>query len=100
MCKPGGCLNVILRRNSMGDPRRAALLEQLNSSAAFRAVASTRRLGLLLVQPPPPQWLRESLQSSVLTPPLETRGAAGTVFALGELAPRVGDGRRAKQLEL
>lgn len=98
MCRPGGCLNVLFRRNSMGEARRQGLIASLNSSSTeFRALAATgQQFGLFLVQPKPPAWLSASLQSSLLAPMLDA--ARGAVFALGGLEPRVGDGRRAKQM--
>ena len=98
MCRPGGCVNFIVRRNEIHGGRRAALLESLNRTE--RSLTATPSAGLVLVQPKPPQWLIDSLASSVSTPPVEVRGTTcgappcryarqrGTVFTFVELAAR------------
>ena len=106
MCRPGGCLNIILRRRAaeqslatqgvQSDARASAWL-------AFAAFANASHAGMLLVQPRPPLWLAASLSSSSplgkQKPPFET--TRGTVFLVaGGIVPRVGDGRRIKQVEL
>ena len=107
MCRPGGCLNVILRRRSRaGALREQSLATQgMHSDArasawlAFAAFANASRAGMLLVQPRPPLWLAASLSSSspLGKPPFET--PRGTVFLVaGGIAPRAGDGRRIKQV--
>ena len=114
MCKPGGCVNFIVRRNEIHGARRAALLDSLNSTqpTAMRSLTATQSAGLLLVQPKPPQWVIDSLASSVSTPPVEVRGTTcevppcryarqrGTVFTFAELDARVGDGRRGNRPKL
>tara|TARA_B110001452_G_C15232078_1_gene426737 strand:+ start:2195 stop:2884 length:690 start_codon:yes stop_codon:yes gene_type:complete len=118
MCKPGGCVNFIVRRNEIHGARRAVLLDSLNTTqpAAMRSLTATPSAGLLLVQPEPPQWVIDSLASSVSTPPVEVqvRGTSceappcryarqrgtGTVFTFAELDARVGDGRRGNRPEL
>ena len=94
MCRPGGCLNVILRRRHMADAQRDALAEMLNRSLPFQALSGNKtEFGTLVVQPRPPPWLSASLR----TPPIETH--RGTAFIIkGGIASRKGEGRRAKQL--
>lgn len=100
MCRPGGCLNVILRRRRASGALRDGLVAMLNHSQSFRALAAnTSRVGLLLVQPRPPPWLAASLKPSLRAPPFET--PRGTAFLMaGGIVPRAGEGRRAKQLQL
>ena len=96
MCKPGGCLNVLLRRRRMAGAQRDALVAALNRSLAFRALVGNRtEFVLLVLQPKPPPWLTSSLH----TPPFET--AKGTAFVVaGGLGPRLGERRRTRELEL